>query len=158
MSEQLTDDFEGEIPDRILEQAITSIQAERVPAGPPPQLITATLNALRESEQPCTSSLPFMPRTRIMKLITTAAALVLVASSIAMLGLALNSPSSAFGQPLKQVREARSMSYSQSQTMAGQQQPISTRVFIAENGRRRSELLVGEKSPSVVTIFDTTGN
>ena len=157
MNQQFTDHSESKIPDDILQQAVASIRAETAPAGPPPQLITATLHVLHESEQPRTSSLPFVSRTKIMKFMTAAAALVLIASVVTMLDLALNSPSSAFGHALKQVREARSMSYSQVQTVAGQQQPISTRVFVAENGRRRSELLGNGKLVSVATIFDTTG-
>ncbi len=158
MNEQLSDDLEAEAPDQILQQAVAAIQAERVPVGPPPQLVATTLNALRESVLPHTRFLPFKPTTKIVKVVTTAAAILLIAGSITLLGLALNSPSSAFGQVLKRVREVRRLSYFQSQTIAGQQRPITTRVFIAENGRRRSELLGSDKTSSVVTIFDTTGN
>ena len=44
-----------------------------------------------------------------------------------------------FSLALKQVREARSMSYTQTATSEGQQRPVITKEFIAEDGRRRSE-------------------
>jgi len=93
-----------------------------------------------------------------MKLITTAAGLLLTVSMATLLVLTIKSPSSAFGQALKQVREARSMSYAELITVKGQPQPVRTRVFIAEDGRKRSEMLLGAgKSGKVTTIFDAAG-
>jgi outer membrane lipoprotein-sorting protein len=91
-----------------------------------------------------------------MKFYTTAAAVFLVASVATLLGLALNSPSSAFGHALKQVRAARSMSFSQLQS-DGKQLAINTKVYLAEDGRRRTEMQGKDKSSGVTTIFDSTG-
>jgi outer membrane lipoprotein-sorting protein len=157
MNSQSTDRLNREMPDDIVDQAIVSLQGEAIPAGPPPQLITATLHALHESEPPHRNTLRFIPRTKIMKFYTTAAAVFLVASVATLLGLALNSPSSAFGQALKQVREARSMSFSQLQS-DGKQLAINTKVYLAEDGRRRSEMRGKENSGGVTTIFDSTGS
>jgi outer membrane lipoprotein-sorting protein len=156
MNRQPTDHPNRETLEDIVDQAIASLQRESCPTGPPPQLIAATLQALHESEQPQKNILSFIPRTKIMKFYTTAAAVFLVASLAALLGLALNSPSSAFGQALKQVREARSMSFSQLQS-DGKQLAINTKVYLAEDGRRRTEMQGKGKSSGVTTIFDSTG-
>jgi outer membrane lipoprotein-sorting protein len=154
MNQPSTDQSENEMPEDILERAIASIQGETVPTGPPPQLIAATLHALHESGQPLQRILPFVPRTKIMKFITAAAGLLLTVSMVALLILTTTSPSSVFGQALKHMRETRSMSYTELITLKGQQRPIRTRVFIAEDGRKRSENLGMGNSGGVVTIFD----
>src|SRR6476660_1478715 len=156
MNRQSTDRLNREMPDDIVDQAIVSLQGESAPAGPPPQLIAATLHALCVSEQPQKNILRFIPRTKIMEFYTTAAAVFLVASVATLLGLALNSPSSAFGHALKQVRAARSMSFSQLQS-DGKQLAINTKVYLAEDGRRRTEMQGKDKSSGVTTIFDSTG-
>ena len=95
----------------------------------------------------------------MMKAITTAASLLFIAGTATLLTLAIKTPSSAFGQALKQLREARSMSYVGLITVQGQQQPIRTRVFVAEDGRKRQEMetpVIG-KPGGVVTIFDAAG-
>jgi len=158
MNQQSKERSENEMPDDLVERAVVSMQGETVPAGPPPPLIADTLRALHESGQPLRGFLPFVPRTKIMKLITTAAGLLLTVSMATLLILTVKSPSSAFGQALKQVREARSMSYAELITVKGQPQPVRTRVFIAEDGRKRSEMLLGAgKSGKVTTIFDAAG-
>jgi outer membrane lipoprotein-sorting protein len=79
----------------------------------------------------------------------------LAAAVVVVLALRWVQSSNAWAQAVKQVREARSMSYSELITLEGQEQPARTRVFIAEDGRKRSELLLGaRKSGGVVTIFD----
>lgn len=158
MNEQSTDPSENTMSDDILQRALASMEAETVPAGPPPELIAATQHSLRVSRQPIRKFLPFIPRTKLMKLITTAAGLLLTASLVILLTLALKSPSSAFGQALKQLRESHTMSYTQLITAKGQQQPAKVRDFIAEDGRMRSELAGVGKSGGTVTIFDAAGN
>jgi outer membrane lipoprotein-sorting protein len=157
MSRQSTDRSENEMPDDALRRAIASIQGEAVPPGPPAELIATTLRVLRESENTPQSSLPFFPRTTMMKLMTTAAGLLLTIGAVTMLMLASKAPSSAFGQAIKQVREARSMSYAELLTIKDRKEPVRTKVFIAEDGRRRSEMPSGAGSDGVVTIFDATG-
>ena len=77
------------------------------------------------------------------------------AAVVVVVALRWMQASNAWAQAIKQVREARSMSYSELITLKGQPQPARTRVFIAEDGRKRSELLLGAgKSGGVVTIFD----
>ena len=78
----------------------------------------------------------------MMKLMTTAAGLLVTVSTVTVLVLGTKSPSSAFGQAIKQLREARSMSYTELLTMKGEQEPIRTKEYIAEDGRRGIERLV----------------
>lgn len=66
-------------------------------------------------------------------------------------------PSSAWAQAIQQVREARSLSYTELLTVRGEQQPIKVRVFIAEDGRKRSEQPGIGKSGGITTIFDAAG-
>jgi outer membrane lipoprotein-sorting protein len=100
-----------------------------------------------------------VPRTKAMKAITAAASLLFIAGTATLLTLTIKTPSSAFGQAVRQLREARSMSYSELITVQGQQQPVRTKVIVAEDGRKRQELEtpgIG-KSGGVVTIFDAAG-
>jgi outer membrane lipoprotein-sorting protein len=156
MNEQTADRPESELPDDILQQAIESIEKEAVPAGPPPELVSATLRALEGFAQPEQRPLPFVPRTRFMKFAAIAASLLLLTSLLARFVPTVESPHAfgeEFGRALKQVREAGLMSYVQEMTIEGQKKPIISKDFIAEDGRRRTEM-VG----NVTTIFDTTGN
>jgi outer membrane lipoprotein-sorting protein len=159
MNRQSTDSSGNGVSDEFLQRAIASIEDETVPAGPPPQLIAATLQALHESDRPHPRSVRLMPRTMTTKVLTTAASLLFVVGTATLLTLAIRTPSSAFGQALRQLRNARSMSYSGLMTVPGQQQPIRTRVFIAEDGRKRQEMESPEigKPSGVVTIFDAAG-
>jgi outer membrane lipoprotein-sorting protein len=159
MNRQSTDPSENGMSDEILQRAIASMEDEAVPAGPPPKLVAATLQALQESDQPHQRSVRLMPRTMTTKVLTTAASLLFLVGTATLLTLAIKTPSSAFGQALRQLREARSMSYAGLMTVPGQQQPIRTRVFIAEDGRKRQEMetpVIG-KPGGVVTIFDAAG-
>ena len=159
MNRQSTDSSENGISDDILQRAIASMEDETVPVGPPAKLIAATLQALHESDQPYQRSVHLMPRTMTTKALATAASLLFLVGTATLLTLAIRTPSSAFGQALRQLREARSMSYSGLMTVPGQQQPIRTRVFIAEDGRKRQEMetpVIG-KPGGVVTIFDAAG-
>jgi len=159
MNQQSTDPSENEMSDDILQRAIASIEEETVPVGPPPKLIAATLHALQEPGQSPQRSVRLVPRTKTMKATMTAASLLFIVGTATFLTLAIKTPSSAFGQALRQLREARSMSYAGLITVQGQQQPIRTRVFVAEDGRKRQEMEtpgIG-KSGRVVTIFDAAG-
>ncbi len=158
MNEQSTDPSENKMSDDILQRAIASMEGETVPAGPPPELIAATHHLLHVSGQPLKKFIPFIPRTKLMKLIATAAGLLLTLSMAILLTLAIKSPSSAFGQALKQLRESHSMSYTELITVKGQQQPVKVRGFVAEDGRMRSELAGIGKSGGSITIFDAAGN
>lgn len=158
MNEQSTDPSENDMPDDFLQRAIAAIEGETVPAGPPPQLIAATLHSLREPVRPGGRFSSFLPRTTLMKLIGTAASLLLAVSMAILLILANKSPSSAFGQALKQLREARSMSYTELIAVKGQPRPVEVREFVAEDGRMRSELRGIGKSGGTTTIFDAAGN
>ncbi len=70
----------------------------------------------------------------MMKLLTTAAGLLFAIGIVTTLILGIKSPSSAFGQAIKQLRKARSMSYAQLMTVKSQKEPVRTKVFIAEDG------------------------
>lgn len=156
MNTRSTDQSNQELPDDILAQAITSMQGETIPSGPPPQLIAATLRALRETGHPQSRSILFIPRTKTMKFVTTAAGLLITVGLATLLALSFQTPASAFGQAIKQVREARSISYVDLMTVKGQEDPIRTRVFIAEDGRQRHEML--GMGGAHVTISDASGN
>jgi outer membrane lipoprotein-sorting protein len=155
MNQQSKHQRENEVPDDALQRAMASMLGETVPPGPPPELIAATLRRLRESDRPLYNSLPFVPRTKMMKLMTTAAGLLLTASLATLLVLAPKAPSSAFGQAVKQVREARSMSYTQLLTVEGAKEPIRSKEFVAADGRKRSELQ--SAGITTITIFDAAG-
>jgi outer membrane lipoprotein-sorting protein len=154
MNEQSRDRSENEMSEELLEQALASIQRQAAPAGPPPRLVADTLAALQDFERPLPRFLPFVFRTKIMKFTATAAALLLTASIAILLIPAMKSPSSAFGQVIKQVRAARSMSYTQLIKVDGNEQLITTKNFIAEDGRRRTEQ---PGAGGLTTIFDTNG-
>ena len=47
MNQQSANEFENEMPDHVLEQAMASIQGETIPLGPPPELVAATLRAIQ---------------------------------------------------------------------------------------------------------------
>ncbi len=155
MNDQSKDLPGNDLPDDILDRAVVAMQGETVPEGPPLRLIAATLHALGGPEREHSTPLTFIPRTKIMKLLTTAAGLLLIAGMATLFLLAVKAPSSAFGQALKQVREARSLSYAELITIKGQEQPVRTKVVIAEDGRKRSEIL-GEGG--VTTITDAAGH
>jgi outer membrane lipoprotein-sorting protein len=157
MNQLSTSQSDNDMSDDVLQRAIASIQAETIPAGPPPQLIADTLHVLQKSEQPTQKSVRFVPRSKTIKTITAAASLLFIVGTATLVTLGIKTPSSAFGQALKQLREARSMTYVQLMTIKGQQQPVRTRVFIAENGRKRNELLGIGGSGGVTTIFDAGG-
>ncbi|HUE13658.1 MAG TPA: hypothetical protein VMR25_05805 [Planctomycetaceae bacterium] len=159
MNQQSTDLSQNEMTDDVLQRAIASIQEETVPAGPPPKLIAATLQALDESGRPPQGSLRMVPRSKAMRTITAAASLLFIVGTATLLTLSIKTPSSAFGQAVRQLREARSMSYAELITVHGQRQPIRTKVIVAEDGRKRQEIEtpgIG-KSGRVVTVFDATG-
>ena len=159
MKQPLKDQPEDELPDDIVRQAIASIESETIPPGPPAELVGATLRALDGFEEPLNRSLSFFPRSRIMKFTALAASLLLAVGLLVLLVPTVESPR-AFGdefrRALKQVREAHSMSYVQEMTIegnaAGDTQPIITKDFIAEDGRKRTEMAGG-----TTTIFDSTG-
>ena len=92
-----------------------------------------------------------------MKIVAMAACLLLTLSAAILLTPTIIPPSSAFGQALKQLREARSMSYSQLMTIEGQSRPNRSKNFISEDGRRRTELQGVGASGGSTTISDANG-
>lgn len=103
MNQQSTDPSENGISDEILQRAIASMEDEAVPAGPPPKLVAATLQALHESDRSHPRSVRLMPRTMTTKALTTAASLLFLVGTATLLTLAIRTPSSAFGQALRQL-------------------------------------------------------
>lgn len=154
MNEPFNNESSDDMPGGLLDRAIESIQAQAIPAGPPPKLVADTLSALDELKQFSPAVLPFFTRSRMMRFTTTAAALVFTASLATLLILAAKSPSAAFGQAIKQVRDARSMTYTQRMVVEGKDKPIVTKSFIAEDGRKRTEQ---PGAGPITTIFDTNG-
>ena len=72
-----------------------------------------------------------------MKSLSTAAALVIVAGAT----LLLQSSPSAFGEVIKQLRDARSFSYVKHIDVEGQTKPIEVKIIVAEDGRQRQEMV-----------------
>ncbi|QEG34572.1 hypothetical protein [Bythopirellula goksoeyrii] len=79
--------------------------------------------------------------------------MALAASLLLAIGIAVLSPStnSAFGQVMKQLREAGAFRYVYLLYMDDSEQPIESTVMVAENGRQRHELL------QTVSISDAFG-
>jgi outer membrane lipoprotein-sorting protein len=142
-----------EMSNEILQRAITSMQDEAVPPGPSAELIAATRHAVQELDQRHPRAPRYFPRTPSMRITAAAAGLLLTVATGIVLSLAVKPPSSAFGQVLKQIRGASSMSYTQFMTVEGQPGEIVTKVFVSPDGRRRSEM----PSAGTTTIFDTNG-
>lgn len=141
-------------PDDILQQAVASLQGEDVPTGPPPELIAATLQALDRIEQGPRSRIVGIRRNTLMKLFGTAAGLLLVATTASLLILVVKTPASAFAQAVQQVRESPSLSYLEVLTVKGQDEAITTQVYVAADGRKRTEV----RGPGgVTTISDAAG-
>jgi len=88
-----------------------------------------------------------------MRIMTTAGGLLATATVVTLLVFhPINGPSSAFGQALKQVREARSISFTEVLAQKDGKEPIRVKKWIAADGRMRNEL------QNVTTIFDAAGN
>jgi outer membrane lipoprotein-sorting protein len=153
MNQPTTDLSNDEMSDEILRRAIASMQEEAVPLGPSAELIAVTRRSLRESDQRRGRALPYFPRTSITRLAAAVAGLLLTVVTAVVLSVAVKPPSSAFGQVLKQIRDASSMSYTQVMTVEGQPGEIVTKVFVSPDGRRRSEM----PGAGTTTIFDTNG-
>jgi outer membrane lipoprotein-sorting protein len=156
MNQSSTDQSDDQRPDDVLAQAIASLESEAIPPGPLACLVTATLRNLQLVAQPPATSLPLAPATFGMKLLMTAAGLLL-AMGLAAVGLPLldsTAPAFAgvFSQALEQVRQPQAMSYVQQMTVEGGQKPITTKEFIAADGRRRSEMAGN------ITISDSHGD
>lgn len=78
---------------------------------------------------------PFLSRSLVMKCLSTAAAIAVVVAG----SFLLHSSQSAFGEVIKQLREARSFSYTTQIYTEGKTKPIVTRTMVAEDGRQRQE-------------------
>ncbi|MEX2114945.1 MAG: hypothetical protein WD845_17260 [Pirellulales bacterium] len=88
-----------------------------------------------------------------MKLFATAATLLVLATLTVVVSQVTNAPSSAFGEALSQLRGAKAMSYTETIAIEGQPRIVSTKSFVAEDGRKRTEHKGG-----TVTVFDATGH
>src|SRR5215471_11600716 len=94
---------------------------------------------------------------RIARYGSLAAAILLMVVGASVVLFMDRGASPAFGQALKQVREARSISYTQTATSEDRQRPAITKELIAEDGRRRSELQGIGALGGITTIFDSNG-
>ena len=108
------------------------------------------------SSRPRAGSIPLISWASVFKLAATAASLAMVIALAAVLIPIIESPSAAladvFSEALAQVRQPQSMSYRQQMAVEGQPHPIATQQFVAEDGRRRSEMT------GYVTIYDDKGD
>jgi hypothetical protein len=66
-------------------------------------------------------------------------------------------PSNAWAQAIQQVREARTLTYTQLLTIKGREEPVQTRNFIAADGRKRTEHVGIGRSKGTTTIFGDDG-
>jgi hypothetical protein len=83
----------------------------------------------------------------MVKCLSTAAALVILGGAT----LLLQSSPSAYGEVIKQLREARSFSYAKHIDIEGNPKPIEVKIMVAEDGRQRQEMAGG-----TVSIMDPT--
>ncbi len=81
-------------------------------------------------------SIRFLSRSLLMKSVSTVAAVVIVVGGT----LLLQSSPSAYGEAIKQLREARSFTYVKHIYTEGKTKPIETKVMVAEDGRQRQEM------------------
>jgi len=125
---------------------------EEILAEPVPLVNLARIRArLPAAAEPHAVRRAWPARFRQLALAGAAAAVVVAAA-------ALWTPSSnAWAQAIKQVREAKSLSYTELLTLKGQEQPVKTRNFIATDGRKRTEHAGMGKARGVTTIFDANG-
>ncbi len=156
MTDQLHDKPDGQPPADVVDQAIRAIERETIPAGPSADLVAATLGALAQPGQLPAGSIRLVSWTSVFKLAATAASLALAIALAALLIPIIQSPSAVladvFSEALAQVRRLQSMSYRQQMSVEGQPRPIATQEFVAEDGRRRSEMA------GYITIYDKQGN
>ncbi len=147
-----TPNHDDERHDGTLQRAIAAVRQESVPAGPDQALIDATQAALRNSPIRALAPIPFIPRTRTMRLFTTAAALLVLATLTVFVSQVTHAPPSAFGNALMHLRGAKAMSYTEEIATEGKPQLVTTKSYVAEDGRKRTE------QGDTATVFDATGH
>ena len=135
-----------------LDQALHDFRDADIPDGPPPEVLSQTLAALRliDGAKPPHSSHLLNRMGTMPSFARIAAGLLIAAGSIGLLSLLTpdrKGPGVAFADVLKQVQAARTMSY----TMRFGDDPTPYRVSRMEPGLTRTELPGGG-----VTIMDRT--
>jgi len=139
-----------------LELAVRAMKQQPIPAGPPADLIAATLKSLESRELNARPTILSIPRSRMMKILKAGSGLVL-AGCVAIAVLTLRSPASAYSQLIEQARKAKSMTYVTTITSPELPQPAVVRVSVAEDGRSRTEHMFNGKPSGTVTIDDAAG-
>lgn len=139
-----------------LEAAVWSVLREPLDADAIARVIAraeaALPNVSPESDMPTPARStrlpnPFLSRSLIMKSLSTVAAVIVVVGATFM----LQPTSNAFGDVIKQLRSARSMTYVTRAYFEGKTEPIESKVSIAEDGRQRNEQKDGS-----ATIIDAS--
>lgn len=139
------------MPDDVLDEALAAIRQAPVPAGPPDELVNATLAALSGSAPSTHTSRSLFSRRLMMKTLSTTAGVLLAAGAAFLVTTALQSSSMAFTAAVEQLRSARTLVYTRLLTVEDSVEPIKVREYWAEDGRHRS------KNGTTTTIFDQSG-
>lgn len=124
-----------------------------------PSLVSLT-SATHKLDQTCLrmSRVPFLSRSFIVKCVSVATVAAVVAAFLFM----QSSPNSAYGQVIKQLREARSFSYLKRMESEGRPNPIEVKILVADDGRQRHEqsggtVMIMDPSPQIrLTLIDRT--
>ena len=101
---------------------------------------------------------PFHSRRLLMKCVSIASVVTVVAALFLMHA----SPHNVYGDVLKQLREARSFSYTKRLEVEGKRNPIQVRIFVAEDGRQRHEqsggsIMILDPTPQIrLTLLNST--
>lgn len=163
MNQQSADSFENEMTNDVLERAIASISREPVPAGPPPELVAATLRAL--DDQPVSdvvdrspADLPRPPfrtapaswRKLMSRRTPRFAALVLLTATVcAVFGVLLRTrPTVAFANLADPILKAKTAKFNL-EIEANDLPNQTVRMLVLEPNRLRQEMPSGQ-----ITIFD----
>ena len=157
MNELPIEPTEIEANGEMLQQAVDSFRREAIPTGPPTALANATVEALRQSELEDPRTFSIIPRTLTMKILTTAAGLFLLVGSATLVPLSTKATTSAYAQVIEQVREARSMAYMRIITHVNESRQRKSKIYIAADGRMRTDHFGNEDSVQGVSISDETG-
>jgi len=141
------------IPDDAIARVKARAAALRPESAKEPEILpsasssSAVASAVHEPDQtfPKSAPVPILSRSLMMKCFSTVAGVVIVVGAT----LLFQSSPSAFGEVIKQLREARSFAYVKHISIEGNAKPIEIKIMVAEDGRQRVE-----QSGGTISIMD----
>ncbi len=104
--------------------------------------------ATRAAPPPTVTRSNFLTRRMLMKTLLASSGVAIVAVAALFLSTEFSSNSQAYAEVLKQIKAARTLTYTNYVYVETQAEPIKTKEYCAADGRRRSE------HGSLTTIFD----